>query len=115
MKGGERMRRQALKWFELGFPAGFEPESVSAFVRSLSTRSRRGLLMQTSALVVEVEGRSHQVSWRVGLPSRDEAALERLLRTALPTVRLTEIGPKSLQLTAGWELRTSNPSRPLRG
>lgn len=98
----------------LRFPANLSFDSVAAFVRSQTSRSRHGLLHQSRPVVVEVVGHGGQLVWRVGAHASEEAGLLRAVRGQLPDVRYQPVPPIDRIPSFGWELRTSSPRRPLR-
>jgi hypothetical protein len=104
----------SLQWFSLRFPSELTAEAVLHFTRSLAVRPRRGVLMRADPVVCEVTGSGGQVSWRLGVTSRDEQRVLTGLRLALPGIRLEATTDVRPLLQRGWELRLSHGRRALR-
>ncbi|HVX20781.1 MAG TPA: TraM recognition domain-containing protein [Acidimicrobiales bacterium] len=103
-----------LLWHQLEFPDQLEVEQLLQFIRSLATRARHGLLMSADPVAVEIEASNGQLHWRFGVAPREAEQVLGHLYACLPNVRCEPTTNDRQPFTTAWELRTSNPRRPLR-
>jgi len=106
-----------LVWYELGFPQGLKADAVAAFVRTLSSRPRRGLIEQSHPVVSEVvcTAEPRGVRWTLGVDRSEAAGILGHLRASIPSMRLEASAGRSLPtLDRGIELQLSNAGRQVR-
>ena len=56
-----------LRWFEVFPPAGVQLADVTAVLRPLAGRTRRGLLKSTPVVVFELRAQQNRVRWLLGV------------------------------------------------
>lgn len=103
-----------LRWCALEFPAGLEPDAVTALMRSLVSRRRAGWLSASNSMVFEVEASGRSWQWRLGVSPSDERVVLQQFRSLLPQVVCEPIDRNFAGLDAGVELRLRSERRATR-
>jgi hypothetical protein len=76
----------SVAWFELHFPGDLSEQQAAAFIRSLASRGRAGVVYAVRPVVFEQRFDGNRSHWRIGLPDEEAPQLTRRLEHFLPGI-----------------------------